>query len=73
MSKVECLPEFNSYDEMAEFWDTHSLADYWEQTEPSEFKISPQARRRYLKSIDRHFANYSNYANSPTGGLAKFV
>jgi hypothetical protein len=43
-----------SYEEMAEFWDTHDLGDYWEQTEPAEFEISPQARRRYLVSVDRN-------------------
>ena len=39
--------------EMAEFWDTHSLADYWDQTEPAEFAISTQLRRRYLVPVDR--------------------
>ena len=46
-------PEFKSYEEMADFWDTHSLADYWDQTEPAEFEFSPKARRRYLVSVDR--------------------
>ena len=31
---------------MADFWDTHSLAEYWDQTEPAAFEISEQARRR---------------------------
>ena len=48
------IPEMKSYEEMAEFWDTHDLGDYWEQTEPAEFEISPQARRRYLVSVDRN-------------------
>ncbi|UCE07700.1 MAG: hypothetical protein JSW07_06620 [bacterium] len=51
MNKVECLTEFKSYDEMAEFWDTHSLANYWEQTEPAEFEISPKARHHCLESV----------------------
>ena len=38
--------------EIAEFWDTHSLADYWDQTEPAEFEFDPQARRHYLVAID---------------------
>jgi hypothetical protein len=42
-----------TYEEMAEFWDTHSLADYWDQTEPAELEISAQARRRYLVPVDR--------------------
>jgi hypothetical protein len=47
MSENRKIPEFESYEEMAEFWDTHDLTDYLEQTEPAEFEISPQARRRY--------------------------
>ena len=48
----QILP-FNSYEEMAEFWDTHSLADYWDQTESADFEIAPEARRRYLVAINR--------------------
>jgi hypothetical protein len=46
------IPELNRYDEIAEFWDSHSTADYWEQTHPVEFEISSQARRRYLVAVD---------------------
>src|SRR5947207_15654573 len=47
------IPPFNSYEAMAEFWDTHSLADYWDQTEPAAFELAPEARRRYLVAVDR--------------------
>ena len=47
------IPLFNSYEEMAEFWDTHSLADYWDQTEPADCEVAPEARRRYLVAVDR--------------------
>jgi hypothetical protein len=53
MDENKKIPEFNSYAEMAEFWDSHSLADYWDQTEPAEFEISNEVRRRYLVSVDR--------------------
>lgn len=53
MDKDNSIPGFKSYEEMAEFWDAHSLADYWDQTEPAEFEFSPTARRRYLVSVDR--------------------
>ena len=36
-----------SYKEMGEFWDTHSLADYWEQTEPAEFEVDIQSEVAY--------------------------
>ena len=52
MSEDKKIPEMKSYEEMAEFWDTHSLADYWDETEPAEFEISPDARRRYLVVVD---------------------
>lgn len=57
MPKSRRIPEFKSYEEMGEFWDTHSLADYWDQTEPAEFEISEQARRRYMVRIDREVLN----------------
>lgn len=53
MIEDKCIPEFKSYEEMADFWDTHSLADYWDQTEPAEFEFSPKARRHYFVSVDR--------------------
>lgn len=32
--------------ELADFWDTHSLADYWDQTHEVEFEVRAQRRRR---------------------------
>ena len=46
------IPDMSSYEEIAEFWDSHSLADYWDQTEAAAFEIDPQARRRYLVALD---------------------
>jgi hypothetical protein len=42
----------NSLQAIAEFWDTHRLADFWDQTEPVEFEFDPQARRHYLVAVD---------------------
>jgi hypothetical protein len=53
MPEDKPIPTFSSYEEMAEFWDTHSLANYWNQTEPATFEIAPDARRYYLVSLDR--------------------
>lgn len=46
------LPEMTGYDQIADFWDEHSLADYWDQTEAADFEIDPNARRRYLVALD---------------------
>ena len=34
--------------EIAEFWDTHSLADYWDQTREVDVEILAQRRRRVV-------------------------
>ncbi len=52
MSEDKKIPKMQSYEQIAEFWDNHSLADYWDQTESAEFEISPDARRRYLVAVD---------------------
>lgn len=43
---IDPIPDnFDSIEEAAEFWDTHSLADYWDQT--TEVEIEVKAPRRY--------------------------
>lgn len=39
----DILPEFYSYLELGEFWDTHSLADYWDQTKEAQVDFDPRA------------------------------
>jgi hypothetical protein len=36
-----------SYKEIGEFWDTHDLAEYWEQTQPIEFEVDVQSEVTY--------------------------
>ena len=55
--KDKQIPKFKSYEEMGEFWDTHSLADYWDQTEQANFEISSQLRNRCLVPVDREILN----------------
>jgi len=40
--KLEAIPnDFASLEEAAEFWDTHSIADYWDETsEVADAKIN---------------------------------
>lgn len=46
------IPDMESYEEVANFWDTHSLADYWDLTEAVDFELAPSARQRYVVSLD---------------------
>jgi antitoxin component of RelBE/YafQ-DinJ toxin-antitoxin module len=36
------ISKASSYEEIVEFWDTHSLSEYWDQLEPVEFEIDIQ-------------------------------
>jgi hypothetical protein len=49
--KVSSISQASSYEEMAEFWDTHSLADYDAQTYEVDMVFN-QAARRSQVNID---------------------
>jgi hypothetical protein len=45
--KVDPIPkQFDSLEAAADFWDTHSLSDYWDETQEVDFEIRAQRRRR---------------------------
>ena len=44
------ISEAETLEEIAEFWDTHSLADYWDQTHEVEFTV--RATRRPRVTLD---------------------
>ena len=51
MSESEATPrtsisQARTLDEIADFWDTHSLADYWDQTQEVTFEVRAMHRRR---------------------------
>ena len=45
-TKLSSISQAGSVAEIGEFWDTHSLDDYWEQTHEVEFEVRAQRRRR---------------------------
>lgn len=53
MKTVKKIPAFKSYSEMGNFCDNHSLADFWDQTEPAQFSISADARHRYMVPVSQ--------------------
>jgi predicted DNA binding CopG/RHH family protein len=40
MKPKEPIPEFKSRREEAEFWDTHDLADYWDEFKPVKVRFA---------------------------------
>ena len=41
------ISQAQSYKAMGEFWDTHDLTEYWDQTEPAEFEVDIQSEVTY--------------------------
>ncbi len=41
------ISKASTYKEIGEFWDTHSLADYWNKTKPAQFKVDLQSEVIY--------------------------
>jgi hypothetical protein len=43
---LSSLSKASSLEEMGEFWDSHSLDEYWDQTHEVEFSVRAERRRR---------------------------
>ena len=50
------LSQASSYEEIGDFWDSHDLTGYWEQTHPVEMEFDLQSERSYY-SIARDLAH----------------
>lgn len=50
--QVTSLSKAQTIEEIAEFWDTHSLADYWDQTREAEIEVRAERRRRITLDPD---------------------
>jgi len=50
--QVSGISKARTLEEIAEFWDTHSLADYWDQTHEVEFEVRAKRRRRVTLDPD---------------------
>ena len=44
--QLTSISRARTLEEIADFWDTHSLDDYWDQTHEVEFKVRAKRRRR---------------------------
>jgi CopG antitoxin of type II toxin-antitoxin system len=56
------ISKASSYQEIGEFWDTHDLSDYWDQTKPVEFKVDIQSEAIYYPVESKLSAKISSIA-----------
>ncbi len=50
--KQRTIPEFANREEEAEFWDTHDIADYWDELKPVKVKFSESIDHAVIVSFD---------------------
>lgn len=50
--QVTSISKARTLEEIAEFWDNHSLADYWDQTQEVDFEVTAKRRRRVTLDPD---------------------
>lgn len=46
------IPKLSSYEEEAEFWDTHDLTDYWDDSKPTQIHSGGQLSEAILVRLD---------------------
>ena len=46
------IPDFQSREEEAEFWDTHDLTEFLDETEPVTLNVSPNLRSVFSLRLD---------------------
>jgi len=56
------ISKARSYKEIGEFWDTHDLSDYWDQTKPVEFEVDIQTEAVYYAIEPKLSAKISRIA-----------
>jgi hypothetical protein len=44
--QVSRISNASSYEEIGEYWDTHSLDDHWGETKAAEFEVTAKRRHR---------------------------
>lgn len=50
--QLTSISKARTIEELAEFWDTHSLVDYWDETHEVEFEVRAERRRRITLDPD---------------------
>lgn len=45
-TQLSSISKAKTLEEIGEFWDTHSLNDFWEETREAEFKIRAKRKKR---------------------------
>ena len=67
--KQDAMPPPNATpEEVGEFWDTHSLADYWDETNEVDFQVNLKSKHNLIP-VEREIAEQIQGTGSKTGRI----
>ncbi len=49
------ISKAQTHEEIGEYWDTHDLAEHWEDTKPAEFEVDIQSEVTYF-AVDKQLS-----------------
>lgn len=49
------ISQTKSYQEIADFWDTHDLSDYWDKTKEVKFEVGIESEKTYY-GVEKNLA-----------------
>ncbi len=52
---LKSISKAQTHEEIGEYWDTHDLAEHWEETKPAEFEVDIQSEVIYF-AVDRQLS-----------------
>jgi hypothetical protein len=75
------LPDFQSREELAEFWDTHSFTDYLDDLEPVKMQVTEEVAApldkvtqvRFDEATDQQLADYAKKRGIRKGTLLRMI
>ncbi len=75
------LPDFQSREELAEFWDTHSFTDYLDDLEPVKMQVAEEVAApldkvtqvRFDEATDQQLADYAKKRGIRKGTLLRMI
>ena len=62
MKNRSSISKAQSHEEIGEFWDTHDLADSWDETKAAEFEVELESELTYYAVDNRLSAEIQTFA-----------
>lgn len=67
------IPQFNSVNELVEFFDKHDMGEYWDQLPKAEFEVNIKTRKHLVAIDEKIIPKLNQIAKSKKVPSAKLI